>query len=133
LLGVETLLEIERRLKEVKPGIVLIAEPWSFRGHIVQQLRETGFSSWNDGFRDFAARFVRGHGSHEAIRYFLAGSPGSFASWPAQTVNYTESHDDRAWIDVITEHPGNDGFSPTENDRRRTHLMATFLFSAIGI
>ena len=36
--------------------------------------------------------------------HFLSGSPNDYASWPAQTVNYTESHDDdRACIDVITE------------------------------
>ncbi len=133
LLGVETLLEIERRLKEVKPGVILIAEPWSFRGHIGRQLRGTGYSSWNDAFRDFMPKFVRGHGNHDAIRFFLTGSPGALASWPAQTVNYTESHDDRTWIDVITENPENNGFAPTENDRRRTRLMAAFLFGAIGI
>jgi pullulanase len=48
-------------------------------------------------------------------------------------VNYTESHDDRAWIDVITENPHNNGMSPTANDRRRTQLMAAVLFSSIGI
>jgi pullulanase len=34
LIGVEVLREIEAALKRVKPSIVLIAEPWSFRGHI---------------------------------------------------------------------------------------------------
>jgi pullulanase len=133
LLGVETLQEIERELKKVKPGVILIAEPWSFRGHIGRQLRETGYSSWNDGFRDFLRLFVRGEGNHEAIRYFISGSPGGLATWPAQTVNYVESHDDRTWIDVITENPDHDGMVPTENDRRRTHLMAAFLFASLGI
>lgn len=133
LLGMETLLEIEKRLREVKPGIILIAEPWSFRGHIVKQLRETDYSSWNDAFRDFMPRFVRGVGTHDAIEFFLTGSPGALASWPAQMVNYTESHDDRTWIDRITENRENNGYFPTENDRRRTHIMAAFLFSAQGI
>lgn len=133
LLGVETLTEIEKRLKEVKPGIILIAEPWSFRGHIGRQMRDTGFTSWNDGFRDFLRLLVRGEGSHEAIEFFLSGSPGAFATWPAQTVNYVESHDDRTWIDMTTENSEHNGFHPTPNDRRRTHLMAAFLFSALGI
>jgi pullulanase/glycogen debranching enzyme len=34
LLGVEVLQEIEAALKRVKPDVILIAEPWSFRGHI---------------------------------------------------------------------------------------------------
>lgn len=133
LLGVEPLLEIERRLKEVKPEVILIAEPWSFRGHIGRQLRDTGFSSWNDAYRDFLREFVRGHGDHDAVRFFLSGSPGALASWPAQSVNYVESHDDRAWIDIITENEEHNGFFPTWNDRRRTHLMAAFLMSSIGI
>jgi pullulanase/glycogen debranching enzyme len=65
--------------------------------------------------------------------YFLRGSPWYFAKWPAQTINYTESHDDRTWIDTITENPNHDGFVPTANDRRRTHLMAALLFMSLGI
>src|SRR6185312_1898995 len=38
LLGIDVLREIERRLKRVKPDIILVAEPWSFRGHIAGAL-----------------------------------------------------------------------------------------------
>lgn len=133
LLGVETLREIERRLKAVKPDVILIAEPWSFRAHIGRQLRPTGFASWNDAYRNFMRKFVRGHGDRGGIEFFLSGSPGDLAVWPAQTVNYVESHDDRTWIDNITENSDFNGFFPTENDRRRTHLMIAFLMSSIGI
>jgi pullulanase/glycogen debranching enzyme len=67
------------------------------------------------------------------MEYFLRGSPWYFAKWPAQTVNYTESHDDRTWIDMITENGNSNGFIPTANDRRRTHLMAALLFMSLGI
>lgn len=133
LIGVEVLQDIERALKRVKPDVVLIAEPWSYRGHIAGALRDTGFASWNDGYRDFVRAFVRGAGFREQFEYYLKGSPWHFAKWPAQTVNYTESHDDRTWIDVITEHPDFNGSAPTPNDRRRTHLMAAILFASIGI
>jgi pullulanase len=133
LLGVDVLREIEAALKRVKPDVILIAEPWSFRGHIAGALRDTGWASWNDGYRDFVRGYVRGDGTAQRLEYFLRGSPWYFAKWPAQTINYTESHDDRAWIDVITENPGNDGFNPTPNDRRRTHLMAAILFMSIGV
>jgi pullulanase len=133
LLGVEVLREIEAALKKAKPGVILIAEPWSFRGHIAGALRDTGWSSWNDGYRDFVRDYVRGNGEPQQMEYFLRGSPWYFAKWPAQTVNYTESHDDRAWIDMITENPNHDGFVPTANDRRRTHLMAALLFMSLGI
>lgn len=133
LIGVEVLRDIEVALKRAKPGVILIAEPWSFRGHIAGALRDTGWASWNDGYRDFVRDYVRGHGAPQRMEYFLRGSPWYFAKWPAQTVNYTESHDDRAWIDTITENPEHDGFAPTANDRRRTHLMAAILFMSLGI
>ncbi len=100
LLGVEVLREVEAALKRVKPDVILIAEPWSFRGHIAGALRDTGWASWNDGYRDFVRDYVLGRGPGERLEYFLRGSPWYFAKWPAQTVNYTESHDDRAWIDT---------------------------------
>jgi pullulanase/glycogen debranching enzyme len=133
LLGIEVLRDVEAALKRVKPNVILIAEPWSFRGHIAGALRDTGWASWNDGYRDFVRDYVRSSGPPDRMEYFLRGSPWYFAKWPAQTVNYTESHDDRTWIDMITENPNSDGFVPTGNDRRRTHLMAALLFMSVGI
>ena len=133
LIGAGVLREIETALKRVKSDVILIAEPWSFRGHIAGALRDTGWASWNDGYRDFVRDYVRGGGTAGGLEYFLRGSPWYFAKWPAQTVNYTESHDDRCWIDVITENPGNNGSSPTANDLRRTHLMAAVLFMSLGV
>ncbi len=133
LLGVDVLADIEVALKRVNPRVILIAEPWSYRGHIAGALRDTGWASWNDGFRDFVRDYVGGRGAGERLQYFLRGSPWLFAKWPAQTVNYTESHDDRTWLDGITENPNFDGSVPTVNDRRRTHLMAALLFMAHGI
>lgn len=133
LLGVDVLRDVERALKRIKPDVVLIAEPWSFRGHIGAALRPTGWASWNDGYRNFLRDYVLGKGSAERLEYFLKGSPWHYAYWPAQTVNYTESHDDRAWIDNITENEGHNGHRPTLADVRRTHLMAAVLFSSVGI
>ncbi|AKC82493.1 glycoside hydrolase family 1 [Verrucomicrobia bacterium IMCC26134] len=133
LIGRPVLERVEAALKKVKPDVILIAEPWSFRGHIAGELRDTGWSSWNDGYRNFMRDFVRGAALPETFEYYLKGSPWYYAKWPAQTVNYTESHDDRTWIDVITENGDGDGHLPTVNDRRRTHLMAAVLFCSIGI
>jgi pullulanase len=133
LIGVEVLKEIESALKKVKPGVILIAEPWSFRGHIAGALRDTGWASWNAGFRNFVKEYVRAGAPAERLEYFLRGSPWYFAKWPAQTVNYTESHDDRTWLDSITENPGFDGTNPAPNDIRRTHLMAAILFMSVGL
>jgi pullulanase/glycogen debranching enzyme len=133
LIGVDVLKEIEAALKRVKPSVVLIAEPWSFRGHIALELKATGFTSWNDGYRDFLRDYVLGQGNQEGLRYFISGSMSHLAAWPAQTVNYVESHDDLCWIDRITENPDHQGGWPTPNDRRRTHLMVAILMSSLGI
>lgn len=133
LIGVGVLTEIEAALKKVKPDVVLIAEPWSFRGHIADALRPTGYASWNDGYRNFLREYVRGGGAADRLEYFLKGSPWHFAYWPAQTVNYTESHDDRTWLDEITENGDKNGGQPTLHDLRRTHLMAAVLFASVGI
>lgn len=132
LIGIEVLKEIETELKKVKPSLVLIAEPWSFRGHIQNELKATGYASWNDGYRESIAKYVLGGGNQEMIRYFLSGSPSS-TRFVAQTINYTESHDDHCWLDRITERPRHDASDPTVLDRRRTHLMAAILFSSLGV
>ncbi len=133
LLGLDVLRDVEVALKQAKPDVILIAEPWSYRGHIAAALRPTGWASWNDGYRNFLREYVHGAGAADKLEYLLKGSPWHFAYWPAQTVNYTESHDDRAWIDQISENSGHDGRRPTQADITRTHLMAAILFSSVGI
>lgn len=132
LLGKEVLLEIEDALKRVKPGIILIAEPWSFRGHIAGSLKDTGWAFWNDGYRDFMVDYFTGNGNQDGIKYFLAGSLAHLTSFPAQTINYVESHDDYCWLDRITENPDHNGEHPTHNDRLRTHLMFATLMASLG-
>jgi pullulanase len=133
LLGLETLREIEAALKQVKPSVILIAEPWSFRGHIALDLKTTGFAFWNDGYREFIRDYLMGQGNQEGLRYFIGGSLAHLTAWPAQTVNYVESHDDHCWIDKITENPNHYGEFPTPNDRRRTHLMVAIMMCSLGI
>lgn len=133
LVGKETLAIVERALKRVKPSIILVVEPWSFRGHIASELRDTGLSSWNDGYREFMKDYVGGFGSAETLFHFMGASLGSLARFPAQSVNYVESHDDSCWIDKITENPFHDGSFPTVNDRRRTHLMVSILMMSLGM
>ena len=133
LIGKETLSWLEGELKRVKPEVVLIAEPWSFRAHIGRELRETGFTSWNDGFREYLRDYLTLHKDASALSYFMQGSQPDWSRFPAQTVNYVESHDDRCWIDKITENGNHDGHRPTANDRRRTHMMAGLLMTSLGI
>lgn len=102
LVGLETLREIEREMKTLKHDIILIAEPWSFRGHIAAALRDTGFASWNDGFREFMLSYALGRGDFAGFKYFVGGSRDT-SRFCAQTVNYLESHDDKCLLDRITD------------------------------
>lgn len=133
LIDLETLCLIEVELKKIRPSVLLIAEPWSFRGHSALALRETGWSAWNDDFRNFVMAYLRGDGGADGLRYFLAGSTGHRCRFPTQTVNYTASHDDRTWIDGLTERPNFDGTEPTGLDLRRTRLMFAILFMSLGM
>ncbi|MFP4281614.1 MAG: alpha-amylase family glycosyl hydrolase [Opitutales bacterium] len=133
LLGIECLKALEEAVKSVKPGAFLTAEPWSFRSHLGASIMETGVSAWNDGFREFVRGYVRGEGNAEGLKYFMQGSRGNLAAFPAQTVNYLCSHDDRVWIDKVTENPHHDGTNPTPNDRRRSHLAFAILLCSVGV
>lgn len=132
LIGIEVLKEIATALKALKPSIILIAEPWSFRGEIKRDLRHAGFMFWNDEFREFALDYVRGQSSIDALNYFIKGSTAHLAAWPSQSVNYIASHDDRAWIDKLTENPDHQGQHPTETDIRRTHMAAALIYASLG-
>ncbi len=129
LLGVGVLRRIEREIKKVKPSAILIAEPWSFRGHIARTLKDTGFASWNDGFREFAREFVFDARNFDAFRYFSCGSYGGVASWPSQTVNYIESHDDKCFFDRISGAYAN----PSEADLRRYKMAHAFVLLSVGM
>lgn len=133
LLGVELFKQIENELRPLKPDVLLIAEPWSFRGHIAYSLKKTSISSWNDGYRKFIEEYVLGKSNQEAFRYFIAGSTGFLSSFPAQSINYPASHDDLCWIDKITENPARQGQVPTVNDMKRTHLMVALLMVSLGV
>lgn len=132
LLGVEVLKDIATALKARKPSIILIAEPWSFRGEIKRDLCLAGFMFWNDEFREFTRNYVREESNIDALNYFIKGSTAHLAAWPSQSVNYIASHDDRAWIDKLTENPDHQGQHPTETDIRRTHMAAALIYASLG-
>lgn len=128
LVGLETLREIEREMKTLKHDIILIAEPWSFRGHIAAALRDTGFASWNDGFREFMLSYALGRGDFAGFKYFVGGSRDT-SRFCAQTVNYLESHDDKCLLDRITDSHEN----PSADDIARYKLAYALTLLSVGI
>lgn len=133
ILGVHALYEIELQLKRIKPSVILIAEPWSFYGHIARDLKPTGFASWNDGYRNYITDYILGHGVHSGLRYYLEGSSSYLSRFTAQSINYVSSHDDYCWIDKITQQADHNGTLITNIDRRRTHLMIALMSVSMGV
>ena len=128
LLGADVLREIEVELKLLKPSLILIAEPWSFRGHISAALKETGFASWNDGFREFMVSYALGGGDFSGFKYFVSASPDT-SRFCAQTVNYVESHDDKCLLDRLTSMHSH----PSADDLRRYKMANALVLLSLGI
>ncbi|MDR1303503.1 MAG: hypothetical protein LBJ81_02685 [Puniceicoccales bacterium] len=133
LVGLDLLDEIGERLRNIKPSIIVIAEPWSFRRYVGHDLKKTNLLGWNDEFREFVREYVCGRGNGEGLRYFMEGSLKFRSKFPAQSVNYLYSHDDLCWIDRLTTNGNCDGFMPTFTDIRRTHMALAILLLSLGV
>lgn len=125
LLELDALRYVEEELKAHKSDVILIAEPWSFRRHIAYSLRESAYSCWNDGYREFLHAYVQGNSNAEGLKYFMAGSTSYLCCHAQQSINYTESHDDYCWQDRLCDDP--------ELRRRQTHCMFAILLLSCGI
>jgi pullulanase/glycogen debranching enzyme len=129
LLGTPLLREIEADFRARSPGKILIAEPWSFRGHVARDLDDSTWTSWDDAFREFLPAFVRGHARAADLLHHVAAC----GARPSARLRYAQSHDDMAWLDRITERPANDALSPAPADVLRTRLMHAVLLCSAGI
>ncbi len=101
LIEVELLEEIEITLKKIKPNIILIAEPWSFRGRIPTRINRTNYSLWSDQCREKIFEYVSGKGSASEMVELLKGRLDRDNKKPFQSLNYLESHDDHTFIDRL--------------------------------
>lgn len=129
LLGVPVLRDIEAEVRARAPGKILIAEPWSFRGHVGPELDGTSWTSWDDGFREFLPAYVRGHARAADLLHQMAG----LGIRPSARLRYFQSHDDHAWADRITERPGGDAADPAPADLLRTRLAHLILLASAGV
>ncbi|NQU39562.1 MAG: hypothetical protein HQ523_06385 [Lentisphaerae bacterium] len=133
LIDMETLTAIRDAARKVNPNVVLISEPWSFRGDHKMALKGKGWSAWNNQFRDAVKGFAKGEGDRSAVKASIRGSVDSFAATPLQSINYLESHDDSCLADDLTEDAKKDGRNLSAVDARRNRLAATILFTSLGV
>ena len=118
LIDLDTLMAVRDAARAVNPDVILISEPWSFRGSHKYQLKGTGWSAWNDVFRDSVKHFITGNGDKERMRVSIAGSTETWTDSPLQSINYLESHDDYAMVDELSLRSDKDGRQLTPRGRR---------------
>ncbi len=133
LIDLETLLEIEKRLKAINPDIILIGEPWSFRGSIKGKLKETAWTNWNDDFRNRVKECAQGRGGGESLLQVLTGSLDLWTAHPLESVNYVESHDDFTLTDHFSPKKNHDGSNPGPAEIRRNLFCAAATLLSPGI
>lgn len=129
LLGTPLLREIEADFRARAPHKLLIAEPWSFRGHVARDLDDSTWTSWDDAFREFLPAYVRGNARAADLLHQVAAC----GVRPSARLRYAQSHDDMAWLDRITEAPAHDALDPTPADVLRTRLMHAVLLCSAGV
>ena len=54
----ETLMAVKKAAREANPNVILISEPWSFRGDHKYALKGTGWSAWNNQFTHPVRAFI---------------------------------------------------------------------------
>ena len=134
LLGAGFLAKIEKELKKCKPGILLFAEPWSFRGRLPVSMNQTGFGMWSDGCREGLLNYAKGQADQRTVIDVLEGRLDRDNLEFVQSVNYLESHDDFALLDRFRELPGwGDEDAPPEEIRRRYLLALGVLLVSPGV
>lgn len=133
LVDLDTLMEVRDAARAINTNVMLISEPWSFRGENKHQLKGTGWSAWNNDFRYAAKDFVMGRRNREWLQRNIVGSVDTWAANPLQPVNYVESHDDMALADELCTRPDRDGRGLQEMDVAVNRLAATVLFTSLGV
>ena len=130
LLGLDLLREIEKALLGIKPDIILIAEPWSFRGRLPEGISKTKYSLWSDHCREKLMEFARGNAESKEIIDLLRGRLDQQNIHPWQSINYLESHDDFSFIDrLCPPEDWSDGRPPFDVVRQSKMAMGLLLLS----
>ena len=133
LIDMDTMMSICDAARAVNSNVLLISEPWSFRGENKQQLKGTCWSAWNNDFRYAAKGFAMGERNRDWLKQNIFGSINTWAETPLQPVNYLESHDDMALADEFCTRPDRDGRNLQPNDVAANRLATTILFTSLGI
>jgi pullulanase len=133
LLGLRLLAEIETELLKVNPKLILIAEPWSFRGRLPLEINQLKYSLWSDNCREKLLQYVKGHECSSEMIKLLKGRLDEENLYPWQSINYLESHDDFTFIDRLCSHEEWINGSPPEKVVKQAMVAMGLLLLSPGI
>ncbi len=128
----ETVREIARELRRLRPDLTIYGEPWTGGGPTYfgkGDQRGTTVAVFNDHLRNAirgdldgtATGFATGPGGDlDAIKRGVMGAIDDFTDSPIETVNYASAHDNRTlWDKIEHTHPGLD-----EQTKRAMHKLS---------
>ena len=133
LIGFDLLSEIENELLKCNPDLILIAEPWSFRGRLPVKMNQTSYSLWSDRCRENLLRYVQGECNSREIIHLLKGKIDQENYFPWQSVHYLESHDDLTFIDRLCSHKEWKAGYPPKLIVKKAEIAMALLLLAPGI
>jgi len=122
LIDLDTMKDVERELRAIKPNIVLYGEPWGGGGKQApvkptnkQTIHGTHIGAFNDTIRNalIGSPFDKNHGGFiqegsdiDAVEHGIEGSWRDWAPTPAQAINYLSCHDNYVvWDKLILSKP----------------------------
>ncbi len=133
LIDMDTMRAVEAAARAENPNVLLVSEPWSFRGENKRKLKHTGWAAWNNDFRYAAKDFARGRADRNWLAKTMMGSVEIWTANPIQSVNYLESHDDMALADEFCLRPDKNGKYLDPYDVAMNKLAATIVFTSLGV
>jgi len=115
LIDLETVDEIIKELKKIKPDIIIYGEPWTggetpVNGVKKGKQKDKGFAVFNDDFRDAIKGsvfniedlgYVQSGNYRDKVIKGIKGSIELFTNSPLETINYVSCHDNHTLFDRI--------------------------------
>lgn len=146
LIDIETIRTALRRLREIKPDIIVYGEPWivgetPIRPTLKGDQRGEGFAVFNDNFRDALKGpwyntdpgYVQKGLFKEKVKKGIMGSVTDFTDSPLETINYVACHDGRTLWDRIVATTQNEENISDDERIAMDKLAAGIVLTSQGI
>ena len=85
-------------------------------------MNQTGFALWSDRSRENLLSIVKEDNNFDLIKNIMTGEIDPENQFPWQSVIYSESHDDFAFIDRICSSGENSGMNPSFEEAKKAEL-----------